>query len=370
MNIDWANKCIAICSDGAKAMTGAKSGFIARLKEQMPNACWVHCFLHRQALAAKACPQEYSQVLNIAIKIVNSIKGKALQTRLFRIICEDMGALHQNLLYHTEVRWLSKGKVLARVMELRAELLIYLQQAKSEYSEFICDPEFLLKLAFLSDLFEHLNILNKSLQGRNENVITAKDKIRGFTKKIDLWSSSLNQNNFDAFSSTQSFTEEVGCEVNIKTYIPGMKMVLDNLKEELCHYFSEQEISENTGQRWIINPFLNAAINEASLPNKLKENLLEISADGMLHLEFKSSNLDTFWLMRKTEYPELTTEALKCLIPFATSYLCELTFSSMAQIKSKQRNRLNLENDLILCVAKTDPRWDKLINKKQAQPSH
>lgn len=227
-----------------------------------------------------------------------------------------------------------------------------------------------MKLAFLSDLFEHLNILNKSLQGRNENVITAKDKIRGFTKKIYLWSSSLNQNNFDAFPSTQSFTEEVGCEVNIKTYISGMKMVLDNLKEELCHYFSEQEISENTGQRWIINPFLNAAINEASLPNKLKENLLEISADGMLHLEFKSSNLDTFWLMRKTEYPELTTEALKCLIPFATSYLCELTFSSMAQIKSKQRNRLNLENDLILCVAKTDPRWDKLINKKQAQPSH
>lgn len=79
--------------------------FISKLKFRL-NACWVHCFLHRQALAAKACPQEYSQVLNIAIKIVNSIKGKALQTLLFRIICEDMGALHQNLLYHTEVRWL------------------------------------------------------------------------------------------------------------------------------------------------------------------------------------------------------------------------------------------------------------------------
>nr|XP_022909864.1 protein FAM200A-like [Onthophagus taurus] len=148
MNIDWAQKCIAICSDGAKAMTGAKSGFIARLKEQMPNACWMHCFLHRQALAAKTLPQEYSQVLNIIINIVNSIKGKALQTRLFRIICEDMGALHRNLLYHTEVRWLSKGKVLTRVVELRAELLVYLQQAKSHYSEFISDPEFLLKLAF------------------------------------------------------------------------------------------------------------------------------------------------------------------------------------------------------------------------------
>ncbi|KAL0822667.1 hypothetical protein ABMA28_004690 [Loxostege sticticalis] len=128
MNIDWENKCIAICSDGAKAMTGANSGFIARLKEQMPNTCWTHCFLHRQALAAKTLPTEYGQVLNVIVKMVNSIKGKALQTRLFRKICEDMGALHQNLLYHTEVRWLSRGKVLARVLELRAELLIYLQQ--------------------------------------------------------------------------------------------------------------------------------------------------------------------------------------------------------------------------------------------------
>ncbi|CAH2101121.1 unnamed protein product [Euphydryas editha] len=38
MNIDWEKKCIAICSDGAKAMTGANSGLIARLKEQRPNA--------------------------------------------------------------------------------------------------------------------------------------------------------------------------------------------------------------------------------------------------------------------------------------------------------------------------------------------
>lgn len=370
MNIDWAQKCIAICSDGAKAMTGAKSGFIARLKEQMPNASWMHCFLHRQALASKTLPQEYSQVLNIIINIVNSIKGKALQTRLFRVICEDMGAQHCNLLYHTEVRWLSKGKVLTRVMELRAELLVYLQQAKSHYSEFISDPEFLLKLAFISDLFQHLNNLNKSLQGRDENVITAKDKLHGFIKKIELWSSSINQNNFDSFSSTQSFIEEVGSEININLYISGMKMVLDNLKKELCYYFSVQEISDNTGQRWILNPFLNAAINEANLATKLKENLLELSADGMLHLEFKSENLDTFWLKRKTEYPELTTEALKCLIPFSTSYLCELAFSSMAQIKSKLRNRLHLEDDLILKVAKTDPRWEKLIEQTQAQPSH
>lgn len=100
------------------------------------------------------------------------------------MICEDIGAILQNLLYHTKVEWLSKVKVLTRVMKHEhAELSIYLQQAKSEYSEFICGPKFLLKFAFLSDLFDHLNILNKSFQGRDENGITAKDKIHAFKKK-------------------------------------------------------------------------------------------------------------------------------------------------------------------------------------------
>lgn len=107
-------------------MTGANSGFIVRLKEQMPNACRTHCFLNRQALAAKTLPKEYCQVLNVIIQMVKSIEGKALQTQLFRRICEDMGALHQNLFYHREVRWLSRDKVLTGVWELRAKLLIYL----------------------------------------------------------------------------------------------------------------------------------------------------------------------------------------------------------------------------------------------------
>lgn len=88
----------------------------------MPNATWMHCFLHRQALASKSLPDAFNDVLNNVVRVVNSIKGEALQTRLFRKICEDISPLHRNLLYLTEVRWLSRGKVLARVLELKAEL--------------------------------------------------------------------------------------------------------------------------------------------------------------------------------------------------------------------------------------------------------
>jgi hypothetical protein len=311
-------------------------------------------------------------VLKEVIKIVNSIKGKALQTRLFRIICEDMGSLHQNLLYHTDVRWLSKGKVLTRVMELKPELLMFLQEAKSKYANHFCDNVWLLKLAFLADPFGHLNILNKSLQGREENILAAKDKTKGFIAKIRLWSTSLQRMSYESFPCVQRIVEETATDHSlvVSAHIPCMILSLQKLKEKLLSYFPEQDSEASDGRRWILNPFLDMLVQLANLPAKLKENLIDIAADGMLKMEFHSQKIDVFWIKRKVEYPELASEALKVLVPFATSYLCELTFSSMVDLKTKKRNRLQLENDLIICVCKIEPRFEKLLKNKQAQPSH
>lgn len=139
---------------------------------------------------------------------MNSIKGKALQTRLFRIIYEFMDSLHQNLLCHTEVRWLSKGKVLTGVLELTAEFLMFLQDAKSEYASRFSDPIWLLKLAFLADIFCHLNNLNKNLQGGEENILTAKDKVKAFHGKLRLWPTSLQNKTFESFPCVQKIIED------------------------------------------------------------------------------------------------------------------------------------------------------------------
>jgi hypothetical protein len=43
-------------------------------------------------------------------KIVNYIKFKPVNVRLFKILCEGMGSEQISLLLHTEVRWLLRGK--------------------------------------------------------------------------------------------------------------------------------------------------------------------------------------------------------------------------------------------------------------------
>jgi hypothetical protein len=60
---------------------------------------------------------------------------------------------------------------LPRVLKLKAELLVFLQNAKSEYANHFCNPVWILKLPFLADLFDYLNILNKRFQAREENIL-------------------------------------------------------------------------------------------------------------------------------------------------------------------------------------------------------
>ena len=74
-------------------------------------------------------------------------------------------------------------------------------------------------------------------------------------------------------------------------------------------------------------------------------------------------SLNEFWTFVKQEYPDLGDEALEHLLPIASTYLSKVTFSAMATIKTKQRNRLSLENSLITAVASLQPRIDGLTNK-------
>ena len=58
------------------------------------------------------------------VKIIKFVKASALNTRLFKQLCEDLGLEHTSLLYHTEVRWLSRGNATKRLSEMKNETAI------------------------------------------------------------------------------------------------------------------------------------------------------------------------------------------------------------------------------------------------------
>ena len=170
---DWSKKLGTICTDGAPSMLGNKSGFAGLVKAEAPHVAVTHCILHRHALASKTLPQNLKDVMSTVVQVVNFIRARATNHRLFKILCQEVGSVHDVLLYHTEVRWLSRGQVFTRLMELRAEVAMFLREKESNLCEKFEDPDFVLNLAYLADIFAHLNDLNRSIQGPDVTIMDA-----------------------------------------------------------------------------------------------------------------------------------------------------------------------------------------------------
>ena len=71
-----------------------------------------------------------------------------------------------------------------------------------------------------------------------------------------------------------------------------------------------------------------------------EDQLLEVANDSGLRSMFETtSNLHTFWIKVTMEYPEIATKALKSLLAFPTSYLCEARFSAVTGTKMRLWSR-------------------------------
>ncbi|XP_072389652.1 zinc finger BED domain-containing protein 5-like [Diabrotica undecimpunctata] len=114
-------------------------------------------------LSTKKLPRDLKDVLKGSVKIINHVKSCPLQARLLKLIAENMGMNHFNLLLHTEVWWLSRGTILGRLFELK-DLLIITFTEKSFIQE-LKDVNWLLKLGYLSDI----NKITSSLQAKEEH---------------------------------------------------------------------------------------------------------------------------------------------------------------------------------------------------------
>lgn len=125
-------------------------------------------------------------LLNDSIKVINFIKSRPLNARLFRHLCQNMGAEHTQLLLHTDVCWLFRGRILNKLLELRAEVHTFLTEHGSPYATLFEDTDWLAKLCYLADIFSKLNKLNVSLQ--DTSILNLYDKVGGFLKKAELCS--------------------------------------------------------------------------------------------------------------------------------------------------------------------------------------
>ena len=254
-DINWAN-CVGVCTDGAASMTGYRSGVVAKIKEVAhKEMLFTHCIIHREhsRKASKKLSPDLKNVLTNALKIVNAIKSRPLNSRLFQALCESMDSQHDHLLLHAEVRWLSRGRVLSRLFELREETKYFLREMNSPLAELLLDEMWLCKLAYLADIFGRLNELNTSLQGPCTSIFVLRKKTDAFKQKLALWDSLMQKEDTIMFPILNEYL--ASADVNCKELLSFVSQHLKDLANSFDQYFPEHE-DPRRGNLWINNPFI------------------------------------------------------------------------------------------------------------------
>ncbi|XP_063847651.1 SCAN domain-containing protein 3-like [Scylla paramamosain] len=360
--LDWGNLC-GICTDGAPTMLGSQSGFVTRVIQKAPYAIPLHCMIHRQALASKTLPSELQDTLNAIIKTVNFVKGSALNTPLFKRLCQDVDAAHETLLFHKAVRWLSRGNVVQRVFELREEISLFLRiQNKQDLLSAWSADSFEIRLAYLVDMLRQLNTLNLELQGKGSLIIDFVDKIKAFIRKMENWRSKVGMGTLAMLDTVSEIVEE--CEAATQNLITQH---LEALEGEFKRYFPD---IQSLTSRLVRAPFTAPVTCIPDDNDDGQTELLTLQEDSRAKMKFETESLTVFWSSVAASYPNLCDLAFRHLLPFSSTYSCEAAFSQLLHIKTKYRNRLEVKHDLRCALSETKPRIKKLVDNLQHHPSH
>lgn len=363
--LPW-NKLVGLTTDGAPAMCGARNGLVAKVRERMGHTgeelTAYHCIIHQEALCGKVLGMEH--VMTVVTKTVNFIRARGLNHRQFRALLEEEDSVHQDVPYHTEVRWLSRGKVLRRFYETRMEIAHFMDSKGRAIAE-LEDEKWLSDLAFMCDITEHLNVLNLKLQGRGQLITDMRDAVKAFQIKLRLWESQMRQGNFAHFPICQSVSSTITTTFPREVYAEK----LNGLKAEFSRRFADFE-SQKFNFDLFANPF---AIDVDTAPEHLQLELIELQCNGALKTKYQSVGAGEFARFIPDTMPQLRLHAARIMCMFGSTYACEQLFSVMKINKSSHRSRLTDQHLVsVLKVATAQdfkPRIDHLMSKKRCQVS-
>ena len=87
--------------------------------------------------------------------------------RQFKNFLADIENECGDLIFVSEIRWLSRDQALVRFLSLLNEIQIFMTEQNKCVPELI-NPIWIFDLAFMVDIISHLNTLNTRLQGKDQ----------------------------------------------------------------------------------------------------------------------------------------------------------------------------------------------------------
>ncbi|XP_069584553.1 general transcription factor II-I repeat domain-containing protein 2B-like [Ranitomeya imitator] len=356
LGLKW-NTLVSVITDGCPNMTGKNVGLLKRMQDKVneinpeQKLIFLHCIIHQEVLCKSVL--QISHVVDVVTKTVNFIRARALNHRQFVSLLEEQESEHSDIGYHTAVRWLSLGKVLKRVWDLRAEIQTFCQMKGKDIPEF-SDKHWIADLAFAIDVTTLMNELNTKLQGKGLFAHEMFSLVTAFMRKLKFLSSQL--------------------KINIITHMPTLKEVtpsadhLDKyssmfaaLHDEFSRRFEDFKAVESE-MHMASSPFTCCVDNA---PSDIQLELIDLQSDNLLKELFKSVSLLEFYSSLKEEnFPHIRRRAQRMLVLFGSTYVCEQTFSLMKFNKSRYRSSLSDDHlcaVLRISTSDIEPNFSELV---------
>ncbi|XP_044075180.1 general transcription factor II-I repeat domain-containing protein 2B-like [Siniperca chuatsi] len=355
------DRLAGVTTDGCPNHPGKNVGLLKRMQDKVTEIdadqklVFLHCIIHQHVLCKSVLKSNH--VIDVVSKIVNFIRARALNHRQFVALLEEHESEHSDIGYHTAVRWLSLGKVLKRVWDLKAEIREFCERKGKDIPE-LSDEDWIADFAFAVDVTALMNELNTKLQGKGLFVHEMHSLVKAFMRKLQFLSSQLESN---TLTHMQTLKEVTPSADHLRRY----SSMLGALHGEFSRRFEDLRTIEDE-MCMISSPFTCSMDNA---PSDVQLELIDLQSDAVLAEHFKSGSLlDFYSSLKEEDFPNLRRHAQKMLVLFGSTYICEQTFSMMKFTKSRYRCALtddHLSAVLRISTSNIQPDFDALVKAQQ-----
>ena len=249
-----------------------------------------------------------------------------------------------------------------RFISPKKEIKTFLQPVSSSpnakiFLENLNDDHFLLDVAFLADIFQHMNLLNIQLQGRDQCVIDLIERVSAFQKNLELFSHDLASERLIHLKNLRAHIEV--CKDKNLSVTTIMKDFLCKVQNNFSNRLSDFCIDKNM-IKFVRNPFqweppqslrhfiesTGLAIDEGNFGMEV----IDLKESSALLDHFNNVGSEQFWVdLDEKTFPNSKKVSFFFLTMFGSTYVCESSFSHMNAIKSGSRTSF-LDSTLDHCL--------------------
>ena len=401
-------KLVGFGSDGDSTMRGNREGLATKLRRHAPHLIDIHCIAHREALAANDASSYFPELQDIdkfANKVYSWLGKFAKRHGELKELMDSFQITRLEVLQIHHIRWLSRGKVMERLVKLMPALLRDWELGEKKMYELATLFQVQFCIHLLADVLIELNKLNQKFQEDHVDITSIgttldvtisllhKRFLRGTfgagTMHMSSFLSKTQQGTlefadctgmihvhalrFERLPKSQRSGTLDDCIMLGKSFVMKVIDFLNARFTDLpifnaakffspCNYYEDMDDRDSQTRRWLERLCKKFSVGDSPIVDNVKcfGEMDEFTCT--IYRSYPKKHMFGAWDLCGAEHEWF--EGFPCLMQLwqiilvipASTAVCERGFSKLSRIKNDDRSRLSLETlDMLMFLSLSAP---------------